>query len=71
MQESKTRKRREERIRKPIAPDDDDEDWETVTRPGKQMTIQVCVCVCGTLLQWKNKKVAFVEGTLVLYVSCS
>ncbi len=45
MQESKTRKRREERIRKPIAPDDDDEDWETVTRPGKQMTIQVGMCV--------------------------
>ncbi|XP_064392162.1 eukaryotic translation initiation factor 3 subunit C-like [Halichondria panicea] len=40
VQESKTRKRREERIRKPIAPDDDDEDWETVTRLGKQMTIQ-------------------------------
>ncbi len=39
VQESKTRKRREERVKKPTAADDDE--WETVTRTGKQLTIQV------------------------------
>ncbi len=39
VQESKTRKRREERVKKPTAGDDDE--WETVTRTGKQLTIQV------------------------------
>ncbi len=43
VQESKTRKRREERVKKTTTADDDEDKWETVTRPGKQLTIQVSV----------------------------